>query len=267
MPAVEPHYAGSVLEMLRQRRWLGFTLFVAAMLALCVVLARWQWGRYQQRIAENELLDAALSAPAVPIGDLLDPAPATGSGSPLPRGAEWRMVTAVGTFDAEQQSAVRRRPLDGRNGFWIVTPLVTDEGTVLVNRGWVAATGDALARPTVPPPPAGEVSVAGRLRPAESTEQDSPAPPGQAWAADPQVLVTPASTARFDAYIELRDGGPAAEGLTQLSDPGHKGLNNLVYSVQWLVFAAVGAFGWWRLVRQESLRARGPRPEPAPAES
>lgn len=246
-----------MLEVLRQRRWLGFSAFVVAMLALCVVLANWQWNRYQQRTQENEALDTALSAPTTPIEDLLEAQPAgsasDGSAGALPDGAQWRMVTATGLFDPAAEVAVRRRPLDGRTGFWIVTPLVTDSGTVLVNRGWAPAGRDATTAPEVAPPPAGAVTVTGRLRAPERTTQADPPPAGQAWAADPEVLVS--SGDRYDAYVELRTAEPAAaEGLTVLADPGHRGLNNLVYSVQWLIFATVGIVGWWRLIRQESRR-------------
>jgi cytochrome oxidase assembly protein ShyY1 len=246
-----------VLELLRQRRWLGFSAFVLLMLVLCVVLARWQWHRYEQRQAENAALDAALAAPAVAIDTILAPSTGTAGAGPLPDDLRWRAVTATGTFDTAAEVAVRRRPMDGRNGFWIVTPLRTDEGVLLVNRGWVAAeTGDASSTPRVPAAPTGEVTVAGRLRPAESTPTTEAAPPGQAWAADPDVLVQPAGTTRYDAYLEMAQSSPdSSAGLTPVDEqPGHKGLNNLVYSVQWLVFAAVGAVGWWRLMRQESLR-------------
>lgn len=246
-------------EILRQRRWLGFSAFMVAMVVLCVILARWQWTRYQTRQAENAALDRALTAPAVPVAEVLDPVPAAAAGTALADGLEWRMVSAVGTFDVSQQVAVRRRPLDGRNGFWIVAPLVTETGVLLVNRGWVAAAGgDATSTPSVPAPPAGTVVVTGRLRPPEATERSDP-PPGQAWAADPATLVTPGSVPRFPAYLELRGSEPAADaGLAQLSDPGHRGLNNLVYAVQWLLFAAVALFGWWRLIAQESRRAERP---------
>jgi cytochrome oxidase assembly protein ShyY1 len=248
-----------VLELLRQRRWLGFSVFVLAMLVLCVVLARWQWSRYEQRQAENAALDAALAAPTAPVETVLTSAPADPAADPLPPALQWRSVSATGTFDGTGEVAVRRRPLDGRNGFWIVTPLQTANGVLLVNRGWVAApSGDAASTPTVPPAPSGEVTVTGRLRPAEQTTTTDSAPPGQAWAADPQVLITPGATPRFNAYLELTGSTPAAsEGLTALDEqPGHKGLNNLVYSAQWLIFALVGLLGWWRLMRQE---ARNPR--------
>lgn len=245
-----------MLEILRQRRWWGFTAFVLAMLVLCAILARWQWNRYQVRLAENDRLDAALSAPAVPVDELLDAAAADPDAPALPQDLEWRTVTATGTFDAEGEAAVRRRPLDGRNGFWIVTPLVTDSGVLLVNRGWAPAGSDATAAPDVPPPPAGQVTVTGRLRPAELTEATDTPPEGQAWAADPQVLVTPEDTLRYNAYAELASSTPAADAeLTSLPLPVHRGLNNLVYSVQWLLFGLVGIVGWWRLIHVEGRRA------------
>jgi cytochrome oxidase assembly protein ShyY1 len=261
-----------VREILRQRRWLGFSAFVLVMLGLCVVLANWQWNRYQQRSAENDLLDAALTAPAVPVDDLIAPVPADPTSPAVPADRAWRMVTATGRFDEAGEVAIRRRPLDGRNGYWIVTPLITESGTLLVNRGWTPADRDAISTPEVPAPPPGEVTVTGRLRPAEATSNTGEAPEGQAWAVDPQVLVTPGSTLRYNAYVELRESAPAANAeLTALSDPGHRGLNNLIYSVQWIIFAAVGAFGWWRLIRQESLHAeaheaREAAREPEPAE-
>jgi cytochrome oxidase assembly protein ShyY1 len=256
-----------VLEVLRQRRWLGFTAFVVAMLGLCIVLANWQWHRYQLRQAENARLDAALAAAPVPVDALLEPVPAGPGQAPLPAlppELEWRAVTATGTFDEAAQTAIRRRPLDGRNGYWIVTPLVTETGTLLVNRGWVPTPeGDASTTPVAPDPPAGTVTVTGRLRSVEVTEPTEAPPPGQAWAVDPAALA-PASTATvLPAYVQLESAEPAAaEGLTSpLPVPGHQGMNNLVYTVQWLLFALVGLVGWWRLMRQES---RGDRHLDAP---
>ena len=248
-------YACPVRGVFRQRRWIGFTVFILAMLVVCVLLSRWQWHRYHQRLAENDRLDAALSAPAVPVDELISAAPAGADAAPLPDELEWRTVTATGTFDTANEVAVRRRPMDGRNGYWIVTPLDTDTGVLLVNRGWTPALGDATATPEATPAPTGTVTVTGRLRPAESTQQTDAAPTGQAWAADPQALVAPAETPRYDAYLELTGTDPASEsGLTALETPGHRGLNNLVYSGQWLLFALVGLFGWWQLIRQESRR-------------
>ena len=80
-------------------------------------------------------------------------------------------------------------------------------------------------------------------------------PPGQAWAADPEALVEPPETPRYNAYAELTSSSPdAGAELTGLPVPGHRGLNNLVYSVQWLLFGLVGIVGWWRLIQVEGRR-------------
>lgn len=243
--------------MLRQRRWLGFTAFVLLMVLLCVVLARWQWGRYQLRQQQNAALDAALAAPAVPVEDLLDAKPADPGTPRLPEGLTWRAVTATGVFDTSGERAVRRRPQDGRNGFWIVTPLRTSDGVLLVNRGWLPVGDDPTRTPPAPPPPAGEVSIVGRLRAGEATDRSGELPVGQAWAADPQMLVAPAAADRYPAYVQLISSQPTGEqGLAELPVPGHRGTNNLVYTVQWLVFAVVGIIGWLMLIRREAADAR-----------
>ena len=124
-------------SVLRQRRWWAFSLFVVAMLALCVVLANWQWSRYQERRAENDRLDAALAAPTAPVDAILAAGPA-GTAQPPSPADQWRMVTATGEFDPAGEVAVRRRPLDGRTGFWIVTPLRTETGILLVKTFQIA---------------------------------------------------------------------------------------------------------------------------------
>ena len=263
----EAAYAVPMLELLRQRRWLGFTVFALAMLVLCLLLARWQWHRYEVRQLENARIDAVLSAPVAPLGEVIAATPARGDPIPLDPALPWRLVTATGTFDTAAEVAVRRRPLEGKNGFWIVTPLVTDTGAVLVNRGWAPSGADAAAIPQVPPAPSGTVTVTGRLRAAEPTPQTDAPPAGQAWAVDPQVLLSSVSAPRYDAYVELRQATPTATaGLVALTeDPGHRGWNNLIYSVQWVLFALVGAFGWWRLLRQEhALQERGAAAAAAP---
>lgn len=245
-----------VQELLRQRRWAGFTAFVLILVVATGFLASWQWSRYRQRQAENARLDAALAAPAVPVDVLLTAGP-PGAGPPLDPALRWRTVTATGRFDATSTAAVRRRPQQGQLGFWIVTALHTDRGVLLVNRGWVAAHGpDATATPDVPAPPAGQVTVTGRLRSAEVTTQTDAPPPGQAWAADPDQLVPP-ETARYPAYIDLTSSDPAdTAGLASLPRPEHKGANNFSYTFQWIFFGLIGLFGWWRLLRSQTESAR-----------
>ncbi len=229
--------------LLRQRRWWTFWLLVATVAVVCVLLSRWQWHRYELRQGQNLQLDTALSAPAVPLDEVLAP------GQAMPADLQFRNVSVTGYFDDSRTAAVRGHPMNGKTGFWVVTPLVTREGTVLVNRGWTATTGDARSTPTLPTPPAGQVSVRGHLRLPESARSQGTPPPGQGWAVDPRQLLVGDPAPAFAAYVQLADSEqPGSEGLAALALPGHRGTNNLVYSVQWILFGLVAVVGGWRLM-------------------
>lgn len=251
-------------DLLRQRRWVGFLAFALGIIALCLLLARWQWHRYEVRQDENAQLDAAVSAPAAPISEVMQPTPAGAAVVPLDPTVQWRSVTATGRFDQAGQVAVRQRTLDGHTGFWIVTPLITDSGVVLVNRGWAPSGADSLASPAVPAAPTGTVTVSGRLRAPEPARGSATPPPGQVMSVEPGAIAAAsaqtASLPRYDAYIQMRSSEPpASDGLVTLSEePGHKGWNNLVYAVQWILFGLVGVIGSWRLMRQENRRLDAP---------
>ena len=251
-------------DLLRQRRWVGFLVFALGFIALCLLLARWQWNRYELRQHENAQLDAAVAAPAVPIGDVLAPTPAGAPVAALDPALQWRAVTATGQFDEGGQVAVRQRTLDGHTGFWIVTPLITDSGVVLVNRGWAPSGADSVASPEVPAAPTGVVTVSGRLRAPEPARGSAAPPPGQVMSVEPGIITAGSAQAaalpRYDAYLEMRSAEPpASEGLVTLTEePGHRGWNNLVYSVQWVLFGLVGLIGSWRLMRQENRQLEAP---------
>ncbi len=78
-------------------------------------------------------------------------------------------VTATGTYDAAHELLVRRRTQNSQVGFYVLTPLKTPGGTVLINWGWVSRR-DRRHPPRRPPAPGGQVTLTGRLRPAETTE-------------------------------------------------------------------------------------------------
>ncbi len=136
------------------------------MLVLCLLLARWQWHRYEMRQLENARIDAVLSAPVAPLGDVIAATPAHGDPLPLDPALQWRLVTATGTFDTAAEVAVRRRPLEGKNGFWIVTPLVTDSGR-RAGQPWLGPVRDGRCR-----------DPAGSPGPLRHGDRDRPPPRG-----------------------------------------------------------------------------------------
>ena len=52
------------------------------------------------------------------------------------RAAEYRRVRLTGTFDHRKETLVQALTERG-GGFWVLTPLHTPQGTVLINRGFV----------------------------------------------------------------------------------------------------------------------------------
>ena len=172
-----------VYRFLATPRWLGYAALTLAAAAVMILLGLWQLDRYHQRASINARISAGTATTPVPLTDLVAGpvgGPAARTVGPAPADdIEWTRVRVSGRFDPAREILVRGRTVEGAVGFEVITPLVLADGTaVLVDRGWVPpAPGGALAAPTVPPAPAGDTTVVGRLRPPES-RGGHPQPPG-----------------------------------------------------------------------------------------
>ncbi|MEZ0074598.1 SURF1 family protein [Planotetraspora sp. GP83] len=250
-------------------RWVGLHLLVLALIPAFLFLGKWQYGRFEERSAASSRITANLSTPPVPLARL------DSVGAAVPDSVKYRLVTVTGRYDTGHELAVRRRTQNSRLGFYVVTPLVTPQGAVLVNRGWVPAGATADAPPVIPPPPAGEVTVTGRLRPTETEDSTgirnrSGLPPGQV------LLIKTADIGKglpyrpFGGFVELTgqrpQGGPAPEPVPAPDVGGGGGLN-LAYAVQWWLFIGVAVGGWALLIRREARDLQSAREAPQdPAE-
>ncbi|WP_238010281.1 SURF1 family protein [Dactylosporangium sp. AC04546] len=245
-------------RFLASPRWLGYAALTVAAAAVMVLLGFWQLDRYHQRAAVNARISAGTTATPMAFTDLVGkPTGAPGSVGPAPAGdTEWTRVRVTGRYDRSHEILVRGRTVEGRVGFEVLTPLVLADGTaVLVDRGWVApAPGGALAAPQVPAAPDGEVTVLGRLRPAESRG----GAPQEVNGRSEIRRITPAAIAPalpyaiFDAYVSSDQ--PAA-GLTAVAPEKENALQNAGYVLQWWLFALLTLYGFAYLARKE---ARGP---------
>ncbi len=246
-----------MLSLLRRPKWIIFTLLVPVGMVLCLLAADWQYTRHVNRSAEDARIRGNSQAAPVPLTTL------SSVQSPFDPATAWRPVSVTGTF-GDAATLVRRRPLDGRSGFWVVNPLTTADGSVVqVLRGWIATAGDALANPSVPPPPAGSVTVVGRLQPSQAPATTQGLPAGQVSSLDTSALS--GDHPHFPGYLVAASMTPAdSAGLQTLPVP-ELGLGpHLAYSWQWLFFAALLPVGWVILARRE-LQAE--RAEAAAAEA
>ncbi|WP_214411467.1 SURF1 family cytochrome oxidase biogenesis protein [Sphaerisporangium fuscum] len=253
-------------------RWLAFHALVLLLIPAFFFLGRWQFGRYEERSAANSLATSNLAAAPVPLTGLDRP------GASVPDKLRFRAVTATGHYDAAHELVVRRRTQNSRPGFYVLTPLVTADGSaVLVNRGWVKMGPTADTPPEVPPPSTGEVTVTGRLRPAE-TEDSTGITDRSGLPARQVLLINTPNIAKtmpyklFGGYVELTGQQPAAAAAPEpVPDPdtGGGGGLNLAYSVQWWLFIAIAIGGWFTLIRREaqdrkSEGERAPRADAVP---
>ena len=237
---------------LRQPRWLALAFLVLLVVPSFLLLSRWQLSRLDQRRHYNAVVTQNAHAAPVPVDEVMTP----GSG-PIGDQQLWRQTTATGRYDVSRQQLVRKRPLDGENGFWVATPLVTGSGAVLiVNRGWMKATGGAAATQDAPPPPTGEVTVTGRVRESEAAPpQPGDLPRGQVT--DLDVALVAGAGQVYPGYLDLLSSTPEQVGLTPIPLPDVDEGPHLSYAVQWVFFAIVAVGGFILLIRRERDYADG----------
>ena len=113
-------------RFLLQARWIAFHLVVVLGIVLMINLGFWQLDRLDQRQSFNASVEARSDEPVVPLADLL------GAPDFDPNTAQWRIVTATGTW-IEDQVVVFNRTQGGRAGDNVVTALATDDGEVVLS--------------------------------------------------------------------------------------------------------------------------------------
>ena len=240
----------STYRFLREPRWVALGFLVLLVVPAFFLLSRWQLSRLDDRRYNNDLVSTHANQAPVPIDSVMT---AGADSSTVGDQQRWLPVTATGRYDVAREVLVRKRPLEGRNGFWVVTPLLTSSGGVVaVNRGWVEASGSASAVQAVPAPPAGEVTIVGRIQPSESAPaQPADLPEGQVTDLDVD-LVAGAGATTYPGYVQLETSEPAqATGLTPIPLPDLSDGPHLSYAIQWVFFAIVAVTGFILLARRE----------------
>lgn len=141
-------------------------LLLAAVALLCVVvtasLGFWQLGRAQQKQTLQEQIERRGALPPLSAAELL--------ANTDPADLSHRLVSLTGQWVPEATVFLDNRPMAGRTGFFVLTPLRLNggEAVVLVQRGWVPR--DFLDRTRLPvvDTPSTPVQISGRLAPPPS---------------------------------------------------------------------------------------------------
>ena len=230
-------------------RWLLSHVFVVLLIVTMVNLGFWQLRRLDEKRDRNELIEARMDQPVVPVGDLMAP----GDDGAV-TAARFRQVTADGTYDDDATVVVRNRSLDGAAGAWLVTPLTLDDGTqVGVLRGFVSL--DADGDPVRAPAPAGEVTVEGLVVDPGSFDGTAPSDLAPLLAQDgilPGLVLARSSDPPEPAGASADDATPdsiLAVPPPELSEGPHLG-----YAVQWFIFSAIALVGYPLVLRRVIAR-------------
>jgi surfeit locus 1 family protein len=223
--------------------WLGVIVAVAA----TARLGLWQLDRAAEKTRLEDALNERASLPPLAPDQLARRADAVDA-------QLHRRVVVTGRWLEAHTVALDNRPLHGRAGFVVVTPLLLGPGdAVLVQRGW--APRDAQDRTRLPAfdTPAGEVRIKGRIA---------------AWPSHRLELAAESGPIRqnLDAAQLAREAGVAFRPLSLLQLDGPAAPDALVrewpvapqdvwkhhgYALQWFALSVLiaGLAVWYRLIR------------------
>lgn len=223
----------------------------AASIAITLGLGWWQWGRALQKIALHEAIQQRGALPAIDGAALA----AKDADSLL-----HRRIVLRGRWAAQRTIFLDNRQMNGRQGFYVVTPLLLDTGAaVLVQRGW--APRDFRERAKLPEvqTPAGLVTLEGRVA----------LPPAKLYAFDPAEqggIRQNLDVAQFRAETQLplldlsvQQTGPASEGLQREWPEVASGAGkNYGYAFQWWALSGLIAvlYVWFQFVAPRRKPAR-----------
>ncbi|MFL6116150.1 MAG: SURF1 family protein, partial [Catenulispora sp.] len=187
-------------------------------------------------------------------------------GAPVPRTSRWKQVTLAGVYDPGHQFLARNHQVNGNPGFWVLTALKLSDGTaVLINRGWIpTVTTDQQLSPPIPAPPAGPVTLTGRLQQSETKgntgirDVSSGLPDGQISLVNTESLAAKTGLRLRGGYAEVISSRPAdSPGITPIDKPSLDEGPYLSYWFQWWLFGVIAIGAWATIIRREAQhRAR-----------
>lgn len=223
-----------------------YLLFAAALLSL----GTWQMMRAAEKTSILAAAEQARSSQALSLAELDDV---------LLAAKQHSLVTFSGTYDATRQFLWDNRVHKGQAGFEVITPVKTESGLVLVNRGWVAQGKTRNDLPNISLGSATSdvpIRITGLFsRPSKGLINGEPFDAGAPW---PRVMQF------FDyAAMELVLGEPLLAGVVQPQQANEntdtKQVNTVpehddFYIANWEPTAAIGpvrhygyAFQWYAM--------------------
>jgi surfeit locus 1 family protein len=235
--------------------------WILTLAALLVAAGTFSLGQWQlRRAAQKEAVQAAIDAK-----NTLSPLDARALSATKKIADEiHRQAVFQGTWQAAHTVYLDNRPMNGRSGFWVFTPLVLQGSgqVILVQRGW--APRDFADRSRLPPvaTPAGIVTVQGRIAPPPSKLYEfkgvDAGPIRQNL--DLAAFRTETGLPLLEGVSLLQTGGPSEGLLREWAAPNLGVDKHYGYAFQWfgLCLLVVILYAWFQIILpfRASLRAQ-----------
>ncbi len=232
------------------RASLSWRFLVVTLAAVMVAGATFSLGQWQlSRAAQKEALQAAIS------GKNTLPALDNRALAATKNIAEQihRPVVVEGQWQASHTVYLENRPMNGKTGFWVLTPLALagSNQVILVQRGWVQRDFTDRARVPEVETPAGTVKVEGRiaLPPTKLYEFDGEAAGRIRQNLDLQAYRLETGLPLMD--VSILQLGAGSEGLLRDWAAPNLGLEkHYGYAFQWfgLCLLTVILYGWFQIL-------------------
>lgn len=228
-------------------RLLGLHLVAIVAIAVCLFMATWQLGVYDQRQSEARAEDSP--GAAVPLEDVWSP------DEVFMEDHDQLPVEVTGRFrPAAEQFWVTDREQDGVTGVWLVAPVTVADAELLVVRGWTERIGELSEHPV----PEGTVTFEAVLQPGDAGSTGWDATSRTIGSVRIPTLLNELGHDDLWSGYAIATDEQVAQGLEPAALPEQdvswtRGGRNLGYGLQWWVFAGFAAFMWWRMAREMVL--------------
>jgi surfeit locus 1 family protein len=226
----------------------GVLLATLIGVAVAVSLGGWQLDRAAQKRALQEAIDTRAALPALAAGQL--------AGTPAAAADQLhRRVRLEGRWLERFTVFLDNRQMNGRPGFFVVTPLLPAgaSSAVLVQRGWVPRHFVDRTRLPAVATPEGAVAVEGRIAPPPARLLELGAAASGVIRQNLDVAAFAAETGvRLAPLSVVQTRGPDDDGLSRhWPSPAVDVHKHYGYAFQWFALGALiaGLYVWFRIVR------------------
>jgi surfeit locus 1 family protein len=219
-------------------------------------LGVWQLDRAAQKTALHEALQARAALPVLDAVQLARTPEMVAE-------QQHRRVVLEGRWLAAHSVYLDNRQMNGRPGFFVVTPLqIAPDDVVLVQRGWVPRDSRERERLIAVDTPAGVVRIEGRIAPglARLYEFESAASGVirqnldiSSYARETGLALRPLAVVQLDGAAAPADGLQRQWTPAVLDVSKHHG-----YALQWFALCALitGLYVWFQFLRPRRRRSR-----------